>query len=875
MVYRQNLRQYERSDPQGYDNWGSTVSTPNHQTNQQRQYQTPIDDRQPLSNTNGREGQIYNSFLPSHDHQPEKSRSDPPSSSERNRKVNFSSRLEVHGKQTTPAHATPATPILRTTARSTTSLAPTPSSVRQSPHQSSSRDPTPRAGYRTMTPNQSGKRKTIHDILSERTNAGSAPDIPREPPASDPAHRSRRPQDSRSVSSPRDIFSKMALRSTQSEVKAPKQVTETEATETLLSQARFSRRGDKSTGSTWDISELFPSTPHGDKKRSDMHHNKRQSNAPPKPLSMEELLSQPPPPPLPLPSDPQKSKKSHLKAYESREDHWDSADLYSDSWNRHLKDKSPSNASTESQDARLITRYQLKSTDRSHLFPQSASSDIDTFFLRQEEVETKARQEPQSTKSIGAVIVDKPRRGYLRPHGVHDEEDDDQDGTEVILLQGPERAEGIGRGQESRAGGKGRRRKAKTTDAGTKLNLGTRLKCSSPRSSKSQPANITFHHFPAAGISFEESPDLNKDDIETSEVDFSDEFKVRRSFSRELDGESNVSPVSYGRLKRERKCRWMMFCIVIIGLVLGLCLYYFVFDDTETRTTGATTAATTAASFDACVEATPDQELYSSRYANMRKIIKVTINGRGTQVDEPGSSQRKALCWISDFDTQIDSFDGSDIPAVVQRYTMAVLYYTLVQDGAKSEKSLSESDYLSSSHECDWSVVMCASPNTVTSLLLADKHLAGQLPVEIGNLVNLSFLDFSLNALTGDIPSSINKLTHLEYLSLAFTSFSGTIPTEIGMLSKLEFLNMRSSQVNGKIPTELGGLSNLETLLLDGNWLSGTIPEHLGNLGMAHQMSLGKNFLTGRVPSGLCELRDNSLAELQVDSWIECECCTT
>lgn len=85
---------------------------------------------------------------------------------------------------------------------------------------------------------------------------------------------------------------------------------------------------------------------------------------------------------------------------------------------------------------------------------------------------------------------------------------------------------------------------------------------------------------------------------------------------------------------------------------------------------------------------------------------------------------------------------------------------------------------------------------------------------------------------------------------------------------------MRSSQVQGKIPTELGRLGQLETLLLEGNWLSGTIPPELGNLVNAQQMSFRKNYLTGRVASELCELRDISLVELKVDSWVECDCCT-
>ena len=864
MVYRQNLQEYERSDPQGYNNWGTSNSTPNNQAAQRRSYQTPPNNRPSLSSSSGRQGAIYNSFLSNYD-QPslEHARSDPPPSTERNKKVIFSQQLEVHEKQKTPIKAPPATPILRSGVRARTNQAPTPS-FRQSPHMSStgSRDPTPRAGHRSTISSQPEKKKTIHDLLNERTIAESV-----QTPTHDQI-RSRRPHFSDSIKPSRDIFSTMELRATQSEVKASKRAMEPEAAQTLLRQARLSHQGGKTIDQSWDISELFSTTSQDGKKTSNTYRT---------PSSIQELLSQPPPPPPPLPNDPQRS----LKAFESRNDHWDAADLYSDSWNRYLQDKSPSNASTESQDALLIGRYHPKSSDRAPPSPDSTASDIRTCHLRQEQ----PREPMNDAKRNGSKkVLVKAHAEYAEVDEGYGSDEDDQNGTEVVLLPGFERAEGNSDKQKEgfKRADLDRGRKAKKARNGKRLDFGTILKHSAPRASTALPS---FEHFPVAGISFEESPDLNKKStIDTSETDSAEGINIRRNLSRNLDDESTEGPENYfdnfpfslkssqHRRKGKWKLLWTILCLVIAALTIGLPVYFLVFVGTGGKGSGETA---TALKFDACVETSPESTTYSSRFTNMRKIVMGTVEGEAWRVDEPSSPQRKALCWISDFDTQIDSISGTEIPAIVQRYSLAVLYYALVPDGETSEKSLSQSNYLSSTHECEWSVVMCSSPKTVTSLLLADKLLTGPLPAEMANLANLSFLDFSINALSGNIPTSIEKLTKLEYLSLAFTSFSGIIPSEIGMLSKLEFLNMRSSNVHGHIPTELGGLSHLKTLLLDGNWLSGTIPEHLGNLGQAQQMSLRKNYLTGRVASELCELRDISLVELEVDSWIECECCTT
>ena len=70
-------------------------------------------------------------------------------------------------------------------------------------------------------------------------------------------------------------------------------------------------------------------------------------------------------------------------------------------------------------------------------------------------------------------------------------------------------------------------------------------------------------------------------------------------------------------------------------------------------------------------------------------------------------------------------------------------------------------------------------PGCVTCLDLYDNNLAGNIPEEIGNLINLVTLDLSSNQLTGAIPESISNLTNLNSLFLEFNQLSGIIPESI------------------------------------------------------------------------------------------------
>ena len=159
----------------------------------------------------------------------------------------------------------------------------------------------------------------------------------------------------------------------------------------------------------------------------------------------------------------------------------------------------------------------------------------------------------------------------------------------------------------------------------------------------------------------------------------------------------------------------------------------------------------------------------------------------------------------------------------------------------------------------------CYNIETTTNLDLSRKELSGEIPSEIGNLINLIYLKLQKNKLTGSIPSEIGNLKNLKTLSLHRNKLIGSIPPEIGNLTNLIELNLFVNQLSGSIPPEIGNLEDLKFLNLCFNELSGSIPPEIGNLKNLGNhftweimtftgLRLSNNQLTGSIPSELGNL---------------------
>ena len=85
-----------------------------------------------------------------------------------------------------------------------------------------------------------------------------------------------------------------------------------------------------------------------------------------------------------------------------------------------------------------------------------------------------------------------------------------------------------------------------------------------------------------------------------------------------------------------------------------------------------------------------------------------------------------------------------------------------------------------------------------------------------------------------------------------------TIPPEIGNLVNLTFLNLYELELTGEIPPEIGNLVNLNYLVLKNNQLTGSIPSEIGNLTNLTTFDLSNNQLSGEIPSELCDLIESN-----------------
>ena len=114
------------------------------------------------------------------------------------------------------------------------------------------------------------------------------------------------------------------------------------------------------------------------------------------------------------------------------------------------------------------------------------------------------------------------------------------------------------------------------------------------------------------------------------------------------------------------------------------------------------------------------------------------------------------------------------------------------------------------------------------------------LPVEIGQLTQLTTLNLQFNKLT-HLPVEIWHLTQLTTLNLQFNKLTH-LPVEIWHLTQLTTLNLYNNMLT-KLPVEIGHLTQLTTLYLQENKLT-KLPVEIGHLIQLTTLDLSNNNLT-------------------------------
>ncbi|PQP91922.1 hypothetical protein Pyn_05689 [Prunus yedoensis var. nudiflora] len=133
-----------------------------------------------------------------------------------------------------------------------------------------------------------------------------------------------------------------------------------------------------------------------------------------------------------------------------------------------------------------------------------------------------------------------------------------------------------------------------------------------------------------------------------------------------------------------------------------------------------------------------------------------------------------------------------------------------------------------------------------------ENQLHGNIPVGIGNLINLEYLSLRNNYFTGSIPSSLGNLTMLTTLQLQANNLQGNIPSSLGQCLKLLRLNLSQNNLDGAIPRQVFGLPSLSISLdLSRNHLTGSLPVEIGKLKSLGVLDVSDNMLYGELPSSL------------------------
>lgn len=140
----------------------------------------------------------------------------------------------------------------------------------------------------------------------------------------------------------------------------------------------------------------------------------------------------------------------------------------------------------------------------------------------------------------------------------------------------------------------------------------------------------------------------------------------------------------------------------------------------------------------------------------------------------------------------------------------------------------------------------------LTELEFSDNFITGELPAEIGNLRKLWQFEFYNNSFTGKIPSAWRNLTGLSYFDGSMNRLEGDLSV-VRFMTNLKSLQFFENEISGEIPPELGEFKRLEGLSLYRNRLTGPIPQKIGSWSDFSFIDVSENFLTGPIPPDMCK----------------------
>ena len=176
-------------------------------------------------------------------------------------------------------------------------------------------------------------------------------------------------------------------------------------------------------------------------------------------------------------------------------------------------------------------------------------------------------------------------------------------------------------------------------------------------------------------------------------------------------------------------------------------------------------------------------------------IALIQSRSSSTSFTDLSSPQSQALDWIL---ADPYSSNGLSDDRLVQRFALTTLVYSVT--------SVFIQDPLKSINECDWyggDFIECSPESVLERLTLIAAQFVGRIPVEVGLLTKLTYVELSYNKFTGSLPSELGLSTQLTTLDCDNNQFTGPLPSELGLLTNLRLVYLHDNALTGSVPSSL------------------------------------------------------------------------
>ena len=247
----------------------------------------------------------------------------------------------------------------------------------------------------------------------------------------------------------------------------------------------------------------------------------------------------------------------------------------------------------------------------------------------------------------------------------------------------------------------------------------------------------------------------------------------------------------------------------------------------------------------------PRHGKHTARATSMADFIAELGWTDNVEVHTPGTPQYQAVYWLAEVD-EFKAEIGIIDQELMQRFVLATFYYSLGGPNWSHEV-----DWMSKSHSCKWNTfyrthsqipvdvgASCYGGDALRQIYLPSLNLRGDIPTEVGLLLDLTDFDLHKNKVDGILPEDMKNLHELKNIHMNENHLLGNLPLWISDLTNLKSLQLADNQMHGELPTTLSEMTQLTHLVLERNSFGGHIGSFQG-LNQVRSLYLGGNSFGG------------------------------